>query len=337
MHTKPDEKASKSWLHYSFWIMLLLVAAFTFLDYWTYSAGYHADPKTFEMLSTGQGNAPAQYRVAVIYLAKYLMRLAHGHLSFRHFFAAFDFLCALGACLLIRAVLLRTPAFQTASQISRYLRLAIVLGLITYYFSWALWYQRPETWACVLFVASSLYLISAVRSPGLLFFGLAALSVAQGFIRADVAILFNLGLFLYVLFRGTPGFLVDKKVLLAASCLGGILSTAILWLLMRKIFPHATYGDTKLFQLSENITPNQFIPFFLFFAPTLYTYMREKASGGVGRGQSQTLLLAAGFYLASWVVIGRLGEVRIFIPFAFALIPQTANTLASSMEFSVTD
>lgn len=326
------ECATPSLQRYSLWITLLLVAAFTFLDYWSYSAAHRLDPHPIELLSTGQGDAPAQYRVAVIYTAKYLGRLTHGHVAFRHFFAIFDFIGALCSSLLIRSILFRTTAFCAATRVSQLLRAMIVFGLIAYYLNWSMWYQRPETWTSVLFVAASLYLISAVRSPALVFSGLVALAIIQGFVRSDVAILFDFALLLYVLIRGSEDFPVSKGVLIAASGLGTILSTAILWILMHRIFPHATYGTTKVFQLSENIKPDQFVPFLMFFVPTLFTYLRGKTSGATGRGPAQALLLASFFYLISWVVMGRIQEVRIFIPFAFALIPQTANALADAME-----
>lgn len=71
---------------YAICISILFVAAFTFLDYWGYSKAHHLDPRGIELLASGQGDAPAQYRIAAIYTAKYLSRAVHGHLTFRHFF-----------------------------------------------------------------------------------------------------------------------------------------------------------------------------------------------------------------------------------------------------------
>jgi hypothetical protein len=333
MEIRPDAKcATRSVRRYTFWITLLFVAAFTFLDYWSYSTAHRTDPQGVERLASGLGDAPAQYRIAVIYTAKYLGKLVHGHLAFRHFFAIFDFIAALLSCLLIRDLMFRSAAFCGATRVSQMFRATIVLGLALYYLMWSMWYQRPETWTSVLFVAASLYVISAIRSPAVVFSDLVVLAVVQGFVRSDVAILFHFALFLYVLIRGADDFPVGRWVLLAASCVSGLLSTAILWIIMHRIFPHATYGTTKVFQLPANLTPNQFLPFALFFIPIFYTYVRGKASGAATRAGGQTLLLASIFYLASWVLVGRIAEVRIFIPFAFALMPQTSNALADGME-----
>jgi len=336
MDTMLDVKnASRPMLRYSFWIIFMLVAAFTFRDYWDYSMTQRLDPPVWDKLAEGIGDAPAQYRVAIIDTAALLIKLTHGHLSYRHFFALFDFITSLCSCLLIRGILLRTPSFLQADKLSQYLRLALLLGLTLYYLYWSLWYQRPETWASALYIALSLYLLSSVRSPGLVFFGLIGLSIVQAFVRADVAILFHFALFLYVLLRGGSGFLVGKGVLLPASILSGLLSTTILWVLIHKIFPNAVYGgDKKVFELLTNLSPTQFVPFLIFIVPTVYTYLNDKAQGAIGAGPGWTLLLASVFYLISWVMVGRAQEVRIFIPYAFALMPQTINALARRMERS---
>lgn len=320
---------------YILWISLLLVAAFTFLDYWGYSTAHRMDPHGIEVLASGQGDAPAQYRVAMIYTAKFLSHLVHGHLAYRHFFAIFDFIAALCSLLLITKLLLRSQAYCEASPISQVLRPILLFGLSFYYFPWSIWYQRPETWTSVLFVVTSVFIISVMRSAMIVFPSLVILAAIQGFVRADVAILFHFGLFLYLIVRGAKDFPAGRSVLLAASCVSGLLSTAILWILMHKIFPHATYGKTKVFQLRANMTPNQFVPFLIFFIPTLYTYLRSRIPGTNASGPEQALRLSAVFYLGSWFMVGLVQEVRIFIPFAFALMPQTVNALANRLEQTV--
>ena len=315
----------------SFWIAVILVAAFAFLDYWAYSQQFRLNPESIAALASGTGLAPAQYRVGIIYAAKLILSFSHGHLSYRHSFAAFDFIFALSSILLTRSVLVRTRSFQEAPPFSQWLRIFILLGLSVYYLNWSMWYQRPETWACTLFVAASMYLLYAVRSGFAVAACLITLAVVQGCIRSDVAILFHFALFVYVFFRGARGFLVNKGTLLGTSFFGGLISTAILWTLIHEIFPHATYGDTPVFQLVRNLSPVQWIPAFLFLAPTLYTYLRGTWGGKSNEGPSDVLLLASVLYLASWAAVGRLEEVRIFIPFAFALMPQTANALAGRL------
>jgi hypothetical protein len=313
----------------SLWLILMLVGSYTFLDYWSYSADFHLRPATYDLFLKGQGTAPAQYRIGLIYAAKVLHKVVH--LGYRHSFALFDFIFGIAAAYLLRGVLAATSSFRAATPLSRWLRLSVMLGLLSFYFSWSLWYQRPETLACALFVACSLYLLSVVRSQPLLIGGLFILSVAQGFVRADVAILFHLGLFLYVLVRGAKGFFASRVTLLLTSLICFVVPAAELWVLMHKIFPHATYGDTKVFQLPYNLSPSQLIPFLLFMVPTIYIYRRAVARFSWLEGPQAALLLSALFYLGSWVMVGRLQEVRIFVPFAMALIPLGANLVGEEV------
>ena len=309
----------------SFWVILLLVLSYTFLDYWGYSAEYRAHPELYETFAQGQGSAPAQYRIGLIYAAKILHKV--GHLGYRHSFALFDLVFALAATLLVRNVLLHLPAFGAATQGSRWTQMAMLLGLLSFYFSWSLWYQRPETWASAFFVAGSVYLLSVVGSQVALSVGLLVLAAFQGFVRADVAILFHFGLFLYLLLRGAEGFRGSRGLLLVTSLVCTVLPTGILWVLMHQVFPHATYGDTKVFQAVYNLNPWNSFPFLLFIVPTLYACRRAVPRFNALSGPQAALLVSSVIYVCSWFMVGRLAEVRIFVPFALALGP-VATSLA---------
>jgi hypothetical protein len=315
----------------SLWLILTLVGSYTFLDYWAYSVDYHQHPETYELFMRGEGTAPAQYRIGLIAAAKVLHNVAR--LGYRHSFTLFDFVFALAALFLLRGVLAGTRSFQAAEPLSRWLRLAVVLGLASFYFSWSLWYQRPETMACAFYTACSLYLLTVVRSQPLAVAGLVLLATWQGFVRADVAILFHFGLFVYVLLRGGRDFLASRTALLLTSFICCVLPTAILWVLMHKVFPQATYGDTKVFQLLFNLSPTQFIACLLFLVPVLYTCKRALAGLRDGRleGPQGALLLGSLLYFVSWALVGRLQEVRIFVPFAMALMPLGANLAADEI------
>ena len=274
----------------SLWLILVVVASFTYLDYWTYSIDYYAHPQTYELFLHGNGPAPAQYRVGLIFLARPLHRITH--LGYRHLFTVFDFVFGLAAAFLLRRVLVATRAFQAGTLGSRWLQLAIFLGLLAFYLSWTTWYQRPETMACAFYVAASLALLCVVRSQSLVVGGLLVLALLQGFVRADVAILFHFGLFLYVAARGARDFFLARPALLVTSFLGALLPTAVLWILMHKIFPHATYGDTAVFQLFYNLAPTNIVAFVLFMVPIFYTWKRglallfaRRAAGRAGRGR----------------------------------------------------
>ncbi len=329
MHTTAIEHSPGVFRRYSFFILLAAVAAFSYLNYWAYSQQFRLDPDSIVALANGTGFAPAQYRIGLIYTAKLILHLTHGHISYRHSFAVFDFFGALSAVLLLRTVLFRSRSFAAAAPVARWLRVFILIGLAVYYMGWSMWYQRPETWFSAFFVAASLYVLTCVRSGVWMAGALVGLAVLQGAIRSDVAIVFHFGLFVYVLFRGTRGFLVSKPVLLTTSAISGLTATIMLWMLIHRIFPHANYGDTPVFQLLRNFSPDQLLPAFLFLIPTLYVFLRGVKQAG---GPQRALLLSAALYFLSWAAVGRLQEVRIFVPFAFALMPLTADTLASRLE-----
>ena len=314
------------------WILLMLVCTFTFADYWAESELFHKKPSATLNLANGVGPAPAQYRIGIVMTAKHIIQLTHGRLSYRHIYAALDFVFALLAGLLIFAILRQTRAFQSASAQSRGLRTIITLGLCGYYMWWSLWYLRPETWASTLFVVATLSLLCFVRTGALVIPCMVALAILQGFIRADLAIIFNAAVFAYTLVRGQKSFLISRAAMLAASGLSCAAAAAVQWLLMHKIYPHATYGDIPVIQFFWNIHPDLFVPFLIFIVPTVFTFVRGRAGDAVGGAQGHSLLLACVLYFPIWIVVGRLEEVRIFVPFAFALIPQTANALANLLD-----
>lgn len=272
--------------------------------------------------------APQQYRVGVLIAAHKLVLASREHLQYRYIFTLFDFVASFATGWLVIATLFATPSFRQCEPNAKSLRIAFILGLLAYYLNWALWYQRPETMMSSLFVAACVYLLARIRLGAAIVILLFALTLMQSFIRSDVAILFNGGLSIVLLLRRDKEFVAPRSALLAASFTGALTATAILWFLMHKIFPQATYGDTPVFQFVQNLSPLQWVPALLFLTPALFGLWRAQTKNAGTAGLGEALKLASVLYLASWAIVGRLEEVRIFVPFAIALAPQTANALA---------
>jgi hypothetical protein len=210
--------------------------------------------------------------------------------------------------------------------------------LIQFYLAWLLWYQRPETLPTAAILALALLLLT-VNSPlpegigtvgtvGMVgtAIGLLLLTVAQGFIRADVAFALNLGILLVCLRPAGKGFALPRGVQAGTSVVAMLLALGIQYDLMKRVYPQANYGDTQVLQLFLNVgTPAGYAPFLLFLLPvgwTAVTLARRRyqaAPAGIG------MFTAAVLFFGMWVTVGKTAEVRIFLPFALALAPLTVE------------
>jgi hypothetical protein len=97
---------------------------------------------------------------------------------------------------------------------------------------------------------------------------------------------------------------------------------------MRRMYPQAGYGETPVFQLLYNLKNfSGWVPFVLFMVPFGWTALillrRRSPVNAAGAG----LFAGAVIFLGMWLVAGRIKEVRIFLPFALALAPLTAELM----------
>ena len=108
------------------------------------------------------------------------------------------------------------------------------------------------------------------------------------------------------------------------SLLAVFVAAGIQYYLMRIRYPHATYGNTPVFQLLLNLTdPMELAAFTLFIPPyawLVYTLLRRRATA---ESPALAVLSGSALFMGMWWMVGRVAEVRIFLPFALALAPQT--------------
>jgi hypothetical protein len=307
-----------------------VVGSTIFADYWEYSKQYHANPDIWMDVVRGTADAPQQYRIGVPRVADLLRR--HGHMGLRHGFTLIDLFGAAVAVYLLFALFERTRVYQTASEAQRWFGAAAFLFLVQYYFAWITWYQRPETMASAAVLAASLWLLSVPLpfsrglSMALASAGMLALAGMQGFIRADVVFAFHVGVLLVCLTRAGDGFALPRGVQAATSVLAVLLAGGVQFCLMHVAYPHAAYGRTPVVQLVLNlIQPLEWPPFVLFLLP--WAWLATTLARGRTTAETPGLALATGsaIYLAMWVVLGRIEEVRIFLPYAVALVPLTCG------------
>jgi hypothetical protein len=146
--------------------------------------------------------------------------------------------------------------------------------------------------------------------------------VLLGFIRADVGVTFNLGVALICLTRLGRNFALPRWTQFATSLAAAAAAAAVQGCLMRVVYPQAAYGTTPVFQLLLNYTDHiRIVPFVLFLTPSVWVAVQVVRRRIIPHPAQAGLLLGAGIFIGLWCVFGKIDEVRIFLPFSFALAP----------------
>jgi hypothetical protein len=307
-------------------LLAFVVCSVIFSDYWTYSRQFHFNPGTWLDLIEGTGGAPMQYRIGILKSADFLQR--HGHMGLRHALTLIDFFCSMVACYLLLSVLEHDRVYRGAGQIARWFGALSLVFLVQYYFSWMTWYQRPETMASTAVMAATLWLLKVKlplsKTAATLTTSAAMLVLAamQGFIRADVAFVAHLGIFLVCLTFVGNGLSLTRGVQMVVSGLGALIAGGIQYYLMHVVYPHATYGTVPVFFLPYSVVhPLNWISFLLFMPAWVWLATRLAKRGAAGDAPGIAIFAGSAMYLILWVTVGNLDEVRIFLPYMAALIP----------------
>lgn len=309
-------------------LLFVLVLSVGVLDSREYGREFQQNPNVWTDVIAGRANAPAQYRIGVLDTASFLSH--KGHLALGHVLTLLDVLSAMVAVFTLFWVLRRSTVYCMATVPAKWLGVSSFVILMQFYLAWVIWYQRPETLPTAAMLAITLLLL-AVKLPLRLgtvatITGLLQLAVAQGYVRADVVLALHAGVLLVCFTSAGERFALGRRIQAGTSLVAILLAGGIQYDLMRRVFPHASYGSTPVFQLLRNLqAPTTQLPFFLFLVPFVWTavtlmrrrYQAESAEVGMFAG--------AVIFLAMWITVGRIKEVRIFLPFALALAPLTAE------------
>ena len=312
--------------------LIAIVIGTTFLGYWGYSTAQKTNPDIWLDVVAGTAQAPIQYRVGLILPAYVVTR--HTSLKFRHIFAAVDLGSGLVAVFTLAFLLRRSTAYHNADETTRWFAMAAFVVLVEFYFAWLMWYQRPETLAASALLALSLLLLTVgaplrgVAGYAITACGQVMLAVMLALVRADVPFALHAGVLLMCLVnaRVGNGFALPRWVQASTSFLAVLASVGLQYYLMHVAYPGATYRDGPMFQLLVNLTsPTEWLAFGLFLMPFGWTVWTLVLRRGRGEGPATAVLAGALLFLCMWVVMGRLEEVRIFLPFALALAPLTVG------------
>jgi len=107
-----------------------------------------------------------------------------------------------------------------------------------------------------------------------------------------------------------------------------MVSAGVQWWLMRVVYPEAGYGRVKMWQLRPNLVHATRWPgFVLFLAPVVWTLVMVWRRKFVGDGVGLAVAIGAVLYALAWVTVGKVDEVRIFVPMALALAPLTVEIM----------
>jgi hypothetical protein len=151
--------------------------------------------------------------------------------------------------------------------------------------------------------------------------------VLQGFTRADIGFTFYLGMAFACVVSPQGRFALPRFLQAGVSLAAAALTAGIQFYLMHFVYPHASYGDTPVFQARLNLTePVRWVPFVLFVAPTLWLVFQVLKKRIRLQAPQLGLVLGSVLFFCMWALLGKIDEVRIFMPFSFALTPLTVET-----------
>jgi hypothetical protein len=311
-------------------VICAISLSYGFMDWVGYWQSFHDHPEAWYLYLHGGIDAPLQYRIGTwLVVAWAHTRL---HLSIWLALTVID-VVSIGLALWCLVGVLRTSVIYLGY--SAPLRMLSVVGLflgVEYYLVWGHWFQYPGTMPACLFVCLSVLLVSgkAIQNRYLAGLCLIAASCVQGLVRADVAVVLHAGFLLAAITPLAKNIPFGRKWQAIISALAALSAGLVQLYLMRVRFPAARYGSAGVFRFSTNFLPVNWVTAAIALLPfwvILYLLARSKY-----RPDSVTamLLLSSCLYFVLWILVGRMQEVRIFLPFGMALLPSTVLALTGT-------
>jgi hypothetical protein len=320
------------------WLLILFLVGLCSRGYGFYNQTLKSDPGTWTSVLEGTADAPEQYRVGVVFAANWMTHLLPLRLS--QAFGSLDLLGSIVAVLLLHSLLLRSRIYRHASLPLQWFGSAAFVALTFYLLDWSDWYRRVTTLPTAYLVVLMLWLWTppaegaAPRSRWVSALGFFFVVIAQAFVRADVALLVCIGVLLAcVLPKCAQQLSLPRGPAALVSAVTAASVLAVQIYLMRVRYPHATYGGVPVFMLAHDYWRiTDWASCLIFLAPFLWTLTQAIRQRWACEGADLAFLIAAAGYACLWVSLGRLDEVRIFLPFALALTPLTVQLLMHRIE-----
>jgi hypothetical protein len=275
--------------------------------------------------------APHTYRIALPALIRFVSSAFHISDS-TYVAAAFDLIASFLALYLLYLLTVNSLPETRNTQKNRTISILLFLAIIQSPLSWVVPWQRPETLPSTLYLAICLFALANIRANKLWLLALLAATLCQGFVRTDVAFVFGVSVLAVGLWSAFKNSFEASGIQIAAGALIALVSGASQAYLQFIRFPHLTYPpDTRMIQLTSNLIPHRLevctvalLPFLLFF---IFLIVKRPTLDDL----EKIVIVSSVLYLPLWFTLGFISEVRIFVPFLFALSMVAARVLASSL------
>jgi hypothetical protein len=271
--------------------------------------------------------APNAYRIGVANLGKCLAWIlptgARGIVG-----PLIDFGSLSIALILLYLLTVEGLAASETMQQKRFAVVALFLAFLQFPLAWVVPYQRPETLPLAFYIAFSLWCLTKARNHWgwVLILVVAAYLVA--FVRSDVPFIFGVTLMLLSFGKALERWGSRLENFVRGAVVAVVAGGVQLYLQLVR-FPHLKYAPgVPVVMLRRNFGPHVISVFLIALLPflglALLMVLRPIRLKAV---ETFTVALCL-LYLPVWFVLGIAAEVRIFVPFLFALCMVAARVVA---------
>jgi hypothetical protein len=317
-----DKIAGPGWMARA--ILAMFLVGLCSRGYGNYNQELKAGGTAWMSVAAGTASAPEQYRVGVVLSALWVSQ--HTGLRLSQVFGVFDLGLGLLGVLLLYRLLERGRVYREATVAMQWFGAAAFVALALYALDWTSWYARVTTLPTVGLTAAMVWfwmvrgrmLVSAVA--------FLLLCAAQAFVRADVVVALCAGLLVASLMKRVPEAAMPRAVAIVVSAAGAAMAAGVQVYLIKVRYPQASYGRVPVLMLRHDWwRVTEWAALLIFTAPALWTAMQVWRRRAVAMDAGVGVLLGALGYLLMWILVGRLDEVRIFLPMSLALLPWTVE------------
>jgi len=273
--------------------------------------------------------APAGYRIAIPPVLGLIRRFFTPR-DAAAAFAGLDFVCILGTLLIYCTILQRKECFRGLSTGQRLLPSALFLAFVQIPLAWVTPWLRPETTPTALYVAAALFCLISSRSNRAWLIVLCVMTVWQSFVRSDVPAVLGLSILLVGLMARSLKEIASRKQYILCGAAVLVIAVAIQGYLQFVLFPHLTYPPgTTVMQWRDNLQRHNLVVAGIVLLPAALLVALVRVQGAALDAVDWIALVGSGLYLVLWYLVANLAEVRLYVPFLFALSLVAARVLSA--------